>query len=71
MWNLNRLFTFSFLLFTLIWGRTGFDRMFGESRLRVRALFSVINEQNNLSATNNVVPHADFSVREIPATLAA
>ena len=42
------------------WGRFGFDRMFGENRLRVRALFSVINEQNKLNATDNVVV-ADFS----------
>ena len=37
-----------------IWGRSGFDRMFGESKLRVSALFRVINEQNNLNA-NNVI----------------
>lgn len=45
-----------------IWGRFGFDRMFGGNRLRVRALFSVINEQNKLNAKNNnneIV--ADFS----------
>ena len=41
------------------WGRFGFDRMFGENRLRVRALFSVINEQNKLNA-NNVI-EGDFS----------
>ena len=41
-------------------GRFGFDRMFGENRLRVRALFSVINEQNKLNAKNNVI-EADFS----------
>ena len=43
---------------TTPWGRFGFDRMFGENRLRVRALFSVINEQNKLNA--NVI-EADFS----------
>lgn len=37
-----------------------FDRMLDENRLRVRALFSVINERNKLSANNNVVV-ADFS----------
>lgn len=37
-----------------------FDRMFDGNRLRVRALFSVINERNKLSANNNVVV-ADFS----------
>ena len=37
-----------------------FDRMLDGNRLRVRALFSVINEQNKLSANNNVVV-ADFS----------
>jgi len=41
------------------WGRFGFDRMFGENRLQVRALFTVINEQNKLNA-NNVIK-ADFS----------
>ena len=44
---------------TTPWGRFGFDRMFGENRLRVRALFSVINERNKLNA-NNVIK-ADFS----------
>ena len=39
---------------------TDFDRTLGENRLRVRELFSVINEQIKLSATNNVVK-ADFS----------
>ena len=37
-----------------------FDRMLDENRLRVRALFSVIDERNKLSANNNVVV-ADFS----------
>ena len=37
-----------------------FDRMFDGNRLRVRELFSVINERNKLSANNNVVV-ADFS----------
>ena len=45
---------------TTPWGRFGFDMMFGENRLRVRALFSVINEQNKLNAKNNVI-EADFS----------
>lgn len=34
--------------------------MFGLNGLRVRALFSVINEQTKLNATDNVVV-ADFS----------
>lgn len=42
-------------------GRFGFDRMFGENRLRVRALFTVINEQNKLNAKNDNVIKADFS----------
>ena len=42
------------------WGCTGFDIMLGRYRLRVRALFSVINEQTKLNATDNVVV-ADFS----------
>ena len=37
-----------------------FDRTFDGNRLRVRELFSVINERNKLSANNNVVV-ADFS----------
>ena len=44
---------------TTPWGRFGFDRMFGENRLRVRALFPLINEQNKLNANNNVIP-VDF-----------
>ena len=36
-----------------IWGRSGFDRMFGESKLRVSELFRVTNEQNKLNATAN------------------
>ena len=43
-----------------VWGCFGFDRMFGLNRLRVRELFPVINEQNKLNATDNVVV-ADFS----------
>ena len=43
-----------------IWGRFGFDGWIGVFRLRVRALFSVINEQTKINATNNVVK-ADFS----------
>ena len=40
---------------TTPWGRFGLDRMFGECKLRVRELFSVINEQNKLNANNNVI----------------
>ena len=36
-----------------IWGRSGFDRMFGESKLRVSELFRVTNGQNKLNATAN------------------
>ena len=43
------------------WGRFGFDRMFGGNRLRVRALFSVINEQNKLNAKRNNVIEANFA----------
>lgn len=47
---------------TTPWGRFGFDRMFGENRLRVRALFPIINEQNKLNAKNeNNVVALDFS----------
>ena len=37
-----------------------FDRTFDGNRLRVRELFSVINEQIKMNATDNVVV-ADFS----------
>ena len=37
-----------------------FDRTFDGNRLRVRELFSVINEQTKMNATDNVVV-ADFS----------
>ena len=40
---------------TTPWGRFGLDRMFGENRLRVRALFPLINEQNKLNANNDNV----------------
>jgi len=44
--------------------------MFGENRLRVRALFTVINEQNKLNAKNeNNVFALDFAPRA--AALAA
>jgi len=43
---------------SLIWGRFGFDRAIDISKLRVGALFSVINEQNKLNG-NNVIK-ADF-----------
>jgi len=52
------------LLCTLInfsWGRFGFDRMFGENRLRVRALFTVINEQKKLNANNKTSNIVDAS----------
>ena len=39
---------------TTPWGRFGFDRMFGENRLRVRALFPLINEQLKIN-DNKVV----------------
>ena len=39
-----------------IWGCTGFDVVIGKFGLRVRELFSVINGQNKLNATDNVVP---------------
>ena len=47
------------------WGRFGFDRMFGENRLRVRALFTVINEQNKLNANvieGNFAPRRAYAL---------
>ena len=41
------------------WGCTGFDAVIGKSGLRVRALFSVINEQIKTNAESNVV-YANF-----------
>ena len=50
------------------WGRFGFDRMLDENRLRVRALFTVINEQNKLNA--NVIK-GNFAPRVHEYALAA
>ena len=41
------------------WGCTGFDAVIGKSGLRVRALFSVINEHLKRN-DNKVVSMADF-----------
>ena len=57
--NINRIYNIVTGTFTTPWGRFGFDRMFGENRLRVGELFSVINGQNKLNADN--VIEADFS----------
>lgn len=46
---------------TTPWGRFGLDRMFGENRLRVRALFPLINEQNKLNAKDSNVIAVDFT----------
>ena len=43
------------------WGRFGFDRMIDGNGLRVRALFTVINEQIKLNANNDNIVVADFS----------
>ena len=43
------------------WGRFGFDRMIDGNGLRVRALFTVINEQIKLNADNVIA--VDFSAR--------
>jgi len=37
------------------WGRFGFDRAFDVGKLRVGALFFVINEQKTINGNNNVV----------------
>ena len=54
-------YNISYSTLTTPWGRFGFDRMFGENRLRVGELFSVINGQIKLNA-NNVI-EADFAPR--------
>ena len=41
------------------WGCTGFDAVIGKSGLRVRAMFSVINDQIKTNAESNVV-YANF-----------
>ena len=46
---------------TNIWGCTGFDAVIGKSGLRVRALFSVINEHVKRN-DNKVVSLADYRV---------
>jgi len=48
-----------YILSKIIWGCTGFDAVIGKSGLRVRALFSVINERIKTNAENNVV-YANF-----------
>lgn len=48
------------------WGCTGFDAVIGRFRLRVRALFPLINEQTKLNA-NNVVSMADFRAQRLAA----
>ena len=45
------------------WGCTGFDAVIGKSGLRVRALFSVINEHLKRNDKPNVV-YADFGARK-------
>ncbi len=44
----------AFEIYPTIWGRFGFDGVIVCIKLRVRALFSVINEQLKLNA-NNVI----------------
>ena len=44
------------------WGCTGFDAVIGKSGLRVRALFSVINEHLKRNDKSNVV-YANFGQR--------
>ena len=50
---------FEIILNKCLWGCTGFDAVIGKSGLRVRALFSVINEQIKTNAESNVV-YANF-----------
>ena len=44
------------------WGCTGFDAVIGKSGLRVRELFSVINEHLKRNDKSNVV-YADFGAK--------
>lgn len=44
--------------------------MFGENRLRVRALFTVINEQNKLNAKNDNVIEGIFGEAKTSALAA-
>ena len=41
-----------YIFYKQTWGCTGFDAVIGKSGLRVRALFSVINERTKLNADN-------------------
>lgn len=55
-----------FLIRKMSWGCTGFDAVIGRSGLRVRALFSLINEQTKLN-DNKVVSMADFRAQRLAA----
>ena len=48
------------------WGCTGFDAVIGKSGLRVRAMFSVINDQIKTNAESNVV-YANFGQQRLAA----
>ena len=52
------------------WGCTGFDAVIGKSGLRVRALFSVINEHLKRN-DNKVVSLADYRASKTAEALAA
>ena len=49
-----------------LWGCFGFDIVIDKSGLRVRELFSVINGQTKINATDNVV-YADFGRQRLAA----
>ena len=55
-----------YILKTNSWGCTGFDVVIGRSWLRVRALFSVINEHLKRNDKSNVV-YADFGAKALAA----
>lgn len=52
--------------YKISWGCTGFDAVIVKSGLRVRALFSLINEQTKLN-DNKVVSMADFRAQRLAA----
>jgi len=58
------------LITEITWGCTGFDAVIGKSGLRVRALFSVINEHLKRN-DKKVVSLADYRASKTVEALAA
>ena len=63
------IFNLRFTIHEQSWGCTGFDAVIGKSGLRVRALFSVINEHLKRN-DNKVVSLADRRAAKVAALAA-